>query len=89
MNKLLVTQLMVIFMSVGCSSNASNESVNINKPGSDRDSNGCIGSAGYQWCEATQQCERPWELAEQQGFENDQENFEKFCKAPSVKPLLP
>jgi len=30
-------------------------------PGSDRDSHGCIGSAGYTWCEAKQKCLRPWE----------------------------
>ncbi len=30
-------------------------------PGSDRDEHGCIGSAGYQWCAATQKCQRPWE----------------------------
>lgn len=30
-------------------------------PGSDRDSHGCIGSAGYTWCEAKQKCLRTWE----------------------------
>jgi hypothetical protein len=30
-------------------------------PGSDRDSHGCIGSAGYSWCESRQKCLRPWE----------------------------
>ena len=30
--------------------------------GADRDPQGCIGSAGYQWCEKLQQCVRPWEL---------------------------
>jgi len=29
--------------------------------GNDRDSHGCIGSAGYTWCEAKQKCIRPWE----------------------------
>ena len=29
--------------------------------GGDRDSHGCIGSAGYTWCEAKQKCLRPWE----------------------------
>jgi hypothetical protein len=50
--------------------------------GGDRDEHGCIGSAGYRWCEATQQCERPWELAEAQGFENTPEAFESFCSQP-------
>lgn len=48
-------------------------------PGSDRDAHGCIGSAGYRWCEATQQCERPWELAQARGFEQTAEAFEAFC----------
>jgi putative hemolysin len=29
--------------------------------GGDRDSHGCIGSAGYSWCEAKQKCLRVWE----------------------------
>ena len=38
--------------------------------GSDTDAHGCKGSAGYSWCAKTESCERPWELAKQQGFEN-------------------
>jgi hypothetical protein len=30
-------------------------------PGSDRDEHGCIPSAGYSWCESSQQCVRSWE----------------------------
>ncbi len=29
--------------------------------GDDRDSHGCIGSAGYTWCEVKQKCLRTWE----------------------------
>ncbi|MDD5040453.1 MAG: hypothetical protein PHY34_04880 [Patescibacteria group bacterium] len=29
--------------------------------GGDRDEHGCIGSAGYSWCEAKQKCLRTWE----------------------------
>ena len=29
--------------------------------GGDSDAHGCIGSAGYVWCEETQKCIRPWE----------------------------
>jgi putative hemolysin len=29
--------------------------------GNDRDAHGCIGSAGYSWCEAKQKCLRTWE----------------------------
>lgn len=35
-----------------------------NKPpvvGGDKDAHGCIGSAGYAWCEAKQKCIRHWE----------------------------
>ena len=29
--------------------------------GADRDEHGCIGSAGYTWCEPKQKCLRQWE----------------------------
>jgi len=29
--------------------------------GGDRDAHGCIGSAGYSWCEAKEKCLRVWE----------------------------
>ena len=29
--------------------------------GNDKDVHGCIGSAGYSWCEAKQKCLRIWE----------------------------
>ena len=48
--------------------------------GGDRDAHGCIGSAGYSWCQATNQCERPWELANQRQFELTPEAFDKFCQ---------
>lgn len=48
--------------------------------GSDRDAHGCIGSAGYSWCERTQQCERPWKLAAANAFELSKASFDKFCK---------
>lgn len=51
--------------------------------GADRDEHGCIGSAGYSWCASTNQCERPWELAKKNSFENNQEAFDKFCENPA------
>lgn len=48
-------------------------------PGSDRDAHGCIPSAGYAWCARTNRCERPWELAREQGFDNKAEAFDQFC----------
>lgn len=50
--------------------------------GSDRDAHGCIASAGYAWCAKTQRCERPWQLAQERGFANKPEEFERFCRAP-------
>ncbi len=32
-----------------------------NMVGNDRDEHGCIGSAGYSWCEVKQKCLRSWE----------------------------
>jgi hypothetical protein len=39
------------------------ENVEEEKPllGGDRDEHGCIGSAGYVWCESLEECIRPWE----------------------------
>ena len=47
--------------------------------GSDRDMHGCIASAGYTWCERTQDCERPWILAEEEGFNNTSLEFSAYC----------
>ncbi len=47
--------------------------------GADRDSHGCIGSAGYAWCEKQTACVRPWELAKEKGFNPGAEEFESFC----------
>ena len=47
--------------------------------GGDIDEHGCKGSAGYNWCAKTGKCERPWELASEQGFDNSAAGFERFC----------
>ncbi len=47
--------------------------------GGGHDAHGCIGSAGYSWCEKTQSCERPWELAKKKDFPNTPESFNAFC----------
>lgn len=51
--------------------------------GGDRDAHGCIGSAGYQWCEHSQRCERPWELAQAQGLANTAEAINAYCAKPA------
>ena len=65
---------------VGCGEEDAPGSSKTGLPGSDRDEHGCIPSAGYQWCERTKQCERPWELAKERGFENTREQFEAYCE---------
>lgn len=47
--------------------------------GADKDSHGCIGSAGYLWYAQENQCIRPWELAQNKSFENSAEAFKKYC----------
>lgn len=39
----------------------SSQSIPQNLLGGDRDEHGCIGSAGYMWCETSGKCVRPWE----------------------------
>lgn len=58
------------FLLVGCSSDKS-EVTNITSPngpqsqivGNDRDSHGCIPSAGYNWSQTRRTCVRVWEVA--------------------------
>ncbi len=48
---------------LGISVSTSTASVNNNNQivGGDKDEHGCIGSAGYSWCEAKKKCLRSWE----------------------------
>lgn len=45
--------------------------------GGDRDEHGCIGSAGYTWCEAKQKCLRLWEEPCISADDQDQEELIK------------
>ena len=47
--------------------------------GDDKDADGCIPSAGYQWCGKENKCVRTWELAEEKGLNNTQEAFSNYC----------
>ena len=47
--------------------------------GGDVDRHGCRPSAGYQWCQKTKRCERPWELARAKGIPNSSKAFKAFC----------
>lgn len=48
--------------------------------GGDCDPHGCLGSAGYVWCENKKQCVRPWELPpiEHEG-PTTEERFQHHC----------
>lgn len=51
-------------------------------PGADRDTHGCIGSAGYAWCEKTGRCERPWKLASKQGGQEYEDSVRRVLQQP-------
>ena len=61
---LIFAVIALLIFSFGCAQQASSASQSnaSSLPGGDRDSHGCIGSAGYIWCEPSQQCIRPWEI---------------------------
>lgn len=67
--------LLAIFLMASCQKAETEKLV-----GADKDSHGCIGSAGYLWCSKENQCTRPWELAKDKQFENSQEAFRKYCE---------
>ena len=54
--------------------------------GGDRDAHGCLPAAGYAWCEREKRCVRPWELAQDAGFDNTAEGFARHCDAASAQP---
>ena len=84
--KTLFILLTCITIVVGCGENkTSAEKANTNVVGGDLDKHGCKASAGYQWCTKTQQCERPWELAKTEQFENDSHTFNAFCGNQGVE----
>lgn len=70
MKKVILIGMSLMFMTVifsGCSLPWSGKTTTTTSttmmPGSDRDSHGCIPSAGYSWCESKQKCLRTWEEA--------------------------
>ncbi len=79
MNELALLATTIIACLCGCDSILNSNTERSGLTGSERDEHGCINSAGYHWCERTNQCERPWELAEKEGFENAREQFDAYC----------
>ncbi len=78
MKQQLVLLFILLITITACSNKDNGEGSAV--VGSDRDEHGCIASAGYQWCEHSGQCERPWELAERESLKNSGEAFNAFCK---------
>jgi hypothetical protein len=82
--------LVTAALAIGCSNSEPEKSATAGSDaatvGSDRDAHGCIPSAGYRWCAATNQCERPWELAEEKGFEPTAEALEQYCQDATLRP---
>ncbi len=67
-NKKLITitiLAVLVFLGAGCKyGNETKPDIDQspgNIVGADRDAHGCIGSAGYSWCEEKQKCLRSWE----------------------------
>ncbi|MFH1240129.1 MAG: hypothetical protein V1672_02835 [Candidatus Diapherotrites archaeon] len=56
MKALIIGILAFALIFSGCVQTPDNQIV-----GGDKDEHGCIGSAGYSWCEAKQKCLRTWE----------------------------
>ncbi len=46
--------------------------------GGDRDTHGCIGSAGYSWCEAKNKCLRIWEESCEQDIADETADWEIY-----------
>jgi hypothetical protein len=51
---------MVLFVAMAMSNMTNVSTVYAQEPGSDADSHGCIGSAGYSWCPVTDTCVQVW-----------------------------
>lgn len=75
MKKKLFILILSIGVISGCSGSQQSSIV-----GNDKDSHGCIASAGYQWCHKENSCVRSWELAKEKGFNNTEKALNDYCK---------
>jgi|GEM_PF-1764311 len=58
MKKMVILMMVLLSVSISGCISTQNETAVV---GGDRDEHGCIGSAGYIWCETKQKCLRTWE----------------------------
>ncbi|WP_457596266.1 hypothetical protein [Hydrogenimonas sp.] len=71
---LLLFSLCCVTFFIGCGQSSRPASI-----GGAKDAHGCITSAGYRWCHKSASCERPWELADKEGFPKSLEAFDAYC----------
>lgn len=70
-----------LFLNLNKEETIPNEGNNVEIVGGDKDEHGCIGSAGYTWCEVKNKCLRTWEESCEQEIEesnlpiNEDENI--------------
>lgn len=78
MTRKLILSILTLFLIGLGSCQAKIEATNM--LGNDKDSHGCIPSAGYQWCGKENKCVRSWELAQEKDFANTKEAFATYCQ---------
>jgi membrane-bound inhibitor of C-type lysozyme len=61
MKKIIIFLVIVIVITLSFFYIFKNNNKDVNLIGGEQDAHGCLGSAGYSWCEARQLCIRPWE----------------------------
>lgn len=85
--KIIVTILVVVL--IGFVIYKNNTAPN-NIVGGDKDEHGCIGSAGYSWCEAKNKCLRIWEEKCDSGAELEVQRIlaDKYQKALSEVSVM-
>ena len=57
--------------------------------GSQRDEHNCVLDGGYQWCDTTQSCIRPWETSCETTYKqnSNQDDCNELCPPPSPCPM--
>ncbi|MCX8175417.1 MAG: hypothetical protein N3E51_04385 [Candidatus Micrarchaeota archaeon] len=91
--KRLLALLSILLLLFGCASNGTAQATQQEKAkpaqqpvGADRDSHGCIGSAGYVWCEEENKCYRPWEESCTKQLEVSKQEEKSYTCSLSLNP---